>query len=272
MKHKHQNDEAKADHGDHASEIDKETYRSQLRSLQVELVKLQRHLIENQGKTLIIFEGRDAAGKDGTIKRIVDHLSPRDTRIVALGKPSERDRSSWYFQRYIAHLPAAEEMALFNRSWYNRAGVERVMGFCTEEQVDEFFSTVVNFEHMLIRSGIKLLKFYLDISKDEQRRRLDERRENPLKQWKISPIDRVAIEHWDQYSTARNEMLSRTHNLISPWHIVRANNKRLARLNVIRTILAEHDYRDKELALLDTQSDIVFQYDKSYLDQGLISS
>ena len=252
--------------------IDKEAYRQILRALQIELVKLQRHQIDNGGKTLIIFEGRDAAGKDGIIKRITDHLSPRETRVVALGKPSERDRSSWYFQRHIAHLPAAEEITLFNRSWYNRAGVERVMGFCTEQQVEEFFETVVNFEHTLIRSGIKLMKFYLDITKDEQRRRLDERRENPLKQWKISPIDRVALEHWDQYSKARNEMLSRTHNLISPWHLVRANSKRLARINVIRTILAEHDYEDKDVDLLGAQSDIVFQYDKSYLNQGLIAA
>lgn len=197
--------------------ISKDDYRAALHALQVELVKWQRHQIASQSRILVILEGRDTAGKDGTIKRVIEHLSPRETRVVALGKPSERDRSSWYFQRYIAHLPAAEEFVLFNRSWYNRAGVERVMGFCDEAQVEEFFATVVNFEHMLIRSGIKLIKFYLDISKEEQEQRLRERREDPLKQWKISPIDAVALKHWDAYTSARNDMLARTHNLVSPW-------------------------------------------------------
>ncbi|GAB4196123.1 MAG: polyphosphate kinase 2 [Wenzhouxiangellaceae bacterium] len=251
--------------------IEKAEYRRQLRQLQIEMVKLQNHLIASGGRTLVLFEGRDAAGKDGTIKRVVQHLSPRDTRVVALGKPSERDRSCWYFQRYVAHLPAAQEFVCFNRSWYNRAGVERVMNFCDTAQVDEFFSTVISFEHMLIRSGIQLIKIYLDISKAEQAERLQERRDDPLKQWKISPVDEVALEHWDDYSQARNDMLERTHNLVAPWWVARADNKRLTRLNVLRTILSQHEYpkRDPATPLPDTE--LIFSYDKNYLDSGHIA-
>ena len=169
-------------------ELSQKAYKESLRKLQIELVKLQRHFISCDDKILILFEGRDAAGKDGTIKRIVEHLSPRETRVVALGKPSDRDRTSWYFQRYVPYLPAAQELVLFNRSWYNRAGVERVMGFCTEAEYQEFMGSVSDFEHMLVRSGIKLLKYYLDISKPEQKQRLDERKRDPLTQWKISSL------------------------------------------------------------------------------------
>ena len=158
-------------------------------------MKLQRHLIKCGDKILIIFEGRDAAGKDGTIKRIIQHLSPRETRVVALGKPSDRDRNSWYFQRYVPYLPAAQELVLFNRSWYNRAGVERVMGFWTDAEYEEFMGTVLEFEHMLIRSGIKLLKYYLDISKAEQAKRLDDRKKDPLAQWKLSALDEYALRN-----------------------------------------------------------------------------
>ena len=173
----------------------KKAYREQLRNLQIELVKLQRHIIAEGEKILVIFEGRDAAGKDGVIKRVTEHLSPRETRVVALGKPSDREVTSWYYQRWAPHLPAAEELVLFNRSWYNRAGVERVMGFCTEDKVQEFFEIVPHFEQMLVRSGIKLFKYYLDITHDEQRGRLNDRRKDPLKQWKISPIDCPSSEH-----------------------------------------------------------------------------
>ncbi|MEO6958386.1 MAG: polyphosphate kinase 2, partial [Burkholderiaceae bacterium] len=175
-------------------------YKTQLRLLQIELVKLQRHFINCGDKILVLLEGRDAAGKDGSIKRIVAHLSPRETRVVALGKPSNRDRSTWYFQRYVAHLPGAEEFVLFNRSWYNRAGVEHVLGFCSEDEYEEFMQSAPKFEEMLVNSGIKLMKYYLDISKEEQKRRLLDRQHNPLTQWKVSPLDAVALKHWKAYS------------------------------------------------------------------------
>ena len=242
----------------------KKKYQSLLRSLQIELVKLQRHMIENDYKILVLIEGRDAAGKDGTIKRIVEHLSPRETRVVALGKPSDRERSSWYFQRYVRYLPAADEFVLFNRSWYNRAGVERVMGFCTEIEYEEFMSTVLDFERMLVGSGIRLIKYYLDISRAEQKKRLEQRRDDPLKQCKISPIDAQALKKWKAYSQARDEMLMRTHNAVTPWTIVRADDKKLARLNLIRDLLSRLPYDDKKHRLLTTDSDIVFRYDAKH--------
>jgi len=251
-----------------APSVSKKAYKSELHKLQVELVKLQRHFIKCNDKILIILEGRDASGKDGTIKRIVQHLSPRETRVVALGKPSDRDRSSWYFQRYVSHLPAAQELVLFNRSWYNRAGVERVMGFCTEAEHEEFMGSVSNFENMLVRSGVKLLKYYLDISKTEQKRRLRDRTTNPLKQWKVSPIDEQAIKHWKAYSLARNEMLARSHNPMGPWTLVRADDKRLARLNVIKDMLGRLHYTGKDKRLVRADRQIVFPYDISNLENG----
>ena len=257
--------------GEHATAISKKTYKDSLHQLQVELVKLQRHLIDCDDKILIIMEGRDASGKDGTIKRIVQHLSPRETRVVALGTPSDRERSSWYFQRYAPHLPAARELVLFNRSWYNRAGVERVMGFCTEAEHEEFMGTVANFENMLVRSGVKLFKYYLDISKAEQKRRLRSRTTDPLKQWKISPIDNQAIKYWKAYSLARNEMLARTHNPMAPWTLVRANDKRLARLNIIKDLLGRLHYADKDKRLIRSDPQVVFPYDTSNLENGQLA-
>ncbi len=251
--------------------IPKKEYRESLHALQIELVKLQRHFIENDDKILVLLEGRDAAGKDGVIKRIVEHLSPRDTRVVALGKPSDREQSSWYFQRYVQNLPAAQEFVLFNRSWYNRAGVERVMGFCTDDQHERFMKSVLEFEHMLIESGIKFFKFYLDISHDVQRKRLEARRNDPLKQWKISPIDAKALDLWSDYSEARNEMLTRTHNLVSPWTVVRADVKRIARLNLIRDLLIRIDYEGKNSSALVSDPDIVFQFNDEYLKKGFIA-
>ena len=240
--------------------ITREEYKSELRELQIELVKLQRDIISYDRKILIIFEGRDAAGKDGTIKRIIQHLSPRETRVVALGKPSDKDRSSWYFQRYVGHLPSAREMVLMNRSWYNRAGVERVMGFCSHCEYEDFMNTVITFEQMLVRSGIQILKYYLDISKDEQAKRLEGRRINPLKQWKISPIDEVAIEHWDDYTAAKNEMFRRTDNPLTPWHIVRTDSKKIARLNVIRHIINNVEYPDGEKRIKAPDENVIFPY------------
>lgn len=242
-------------------------YKATLRDLQVKLVALQRHLIECDLKVLVLFEGRDAAGKDGTIKRITEHLSPRETRVVALGKPSDRETAAWYFQRHVAHLPVAEEMVLMNRSWYNRAGVERVMGFCTDDEYQRFMRAVVPFEHILVKSGIQLLKYYLDISKDEQARRLEDRREDPLKQWKISPIDAVALEHWDDYTKARDAMLMGTHNGLTPWTIVRADNKKATRLNVIRDILRRVEHPAKETHR-PPDPKVVFPFAKKRLTDG----
>ncbi len=256
-------------HGGHR--IGDEEYDQHLRDLQIELVKLQRHNIEHNRKVLVIVEGRDAAGKDGTIKRITEHLSPRETRVVALSKPTEREKTAWYFQRWITHLPAADEFVLFNRSWYNRAGVERVMGFCTDEELKEFYDTVGFFEQMLIRSGLMLFKYYMDISKDEQKKRMKERHRDPLKQWKISPIDAVATKKWKEYSEARNDMLAHTHSPISPWTIVKADHKKTARVNVIADLLSRFDYDGKKPKLIRPDPAIVFTYDPAYVDTGLIA-
>lgn len=246
-------------------------YKKRLTQLQVELVKLQRDLIKTNQKILVIFEGRDAAGKDGIIKRIVQHLSPRETRVVALGRPSDRDRRSWYFQRYVAHLPAAQEMVLFNRSWYNRAGVERVMGYCSEVEYEAFMHSVNGFEQMLIDNGIQLLKYYLDISKGEQKSRLGDRKRDPLKQWKVSPIDEQALRCWDDYSEARNVMFARTHSPISPWYIVRANDKRSTRVHVIADLLSRLDYADKDEKVVLPNPNQIFTYDENYLKNGVIA-
>ena len=251
--------------------ISRGDYESQLRDLQIELVKLQRHFIGCGDRIIVLLEGRDAAGKDGSIKRIVEYLSPRETRIVALDKPSDRERNGWYFQRFVAHLPVAGEFVLFNRSWYNRAGVERVMEFCSRKEYEEFILSVPKFEEIVIRSGVKLLKYYLDISKGEQRDRLEERKRNPLKQWKVSPIDAVAIKHWKAYSIARDEMLVQTHTAVSPWRIVRADNKRLARLNLIRDMLSQLNYEGKNNTLIKPDRDIVFEFTPECLDGGQLA-
>jgi polyphosphate kinase 2 len=243
-----------------------EAYKAELRLLQIELVKLQRHFIGCGDKILILLEGRDAAGKDGSIKRIVKHLSPRETRVVALGKPSDRDQSAWYFQRYVPHLPVAQEMVLFNRSWYNRAGVEHVMGFCSKAEHEEFMLSVPTFEAMLVNSGITVLKYYLDISKDEQILRLTARENNPLKAWKSSPIDAVAVKHWKAYSKARDAMLLRTHTPIAPWHVVRTDDKRSARLNLIRDILSRVDYAGKKTSLVKPDFNIAFEFTPDCID------
>lgn len=246
-------------------------YKSALRALQVELVKLQRHFIGCGDKILVLLEGRDAAGKDGMIKRIVEHLSPRETRVVALGVPSDRERGSWYFQRYAAHLPAAGEFVLFNRSWYNRAGVEKVMGFCTAAQYEEFLETVGSFELMLVRSGVKLFKYYLDIPKDEQRRRLAERARDPLTQWKSSPIDAQALRRWKDYSKARDAMLERTHAAFAPWSVVRAADKRAARLNIVRDLLSRLHYHGKRERLATPDTRVVFPFDEACLADGRLA-
>ena len=237
------------------------SYEAQLRLLQIELVKLQSSLISNGDQILVILEGRDTAGKDGSIKAITEHLSPRETRIVALGKPSDTENAEWYFQRYVAQLPKQGEIVLFNRSWYNRAGVERVMNFCTKAQYTTFIETVNNFESILVRSNIKILKYYLDISKKEQAQRLKDRETDPLKQWKISPIDQQAQKNWNAYSKCRNDMLESTSPKDAYWTIVRANDKKLAHLNLIRDMLSRIDYPGKDKDLLKTDKDIAFKWD-----------
>lgn len=228
--------------------ISKKEYARDLQRLQIQLVKLHSHVIAHGLKVLVLFEGRDSAGKDGTIKRVVEHLSPREVRVVAPGRPSNREETEWYFQRYVRDLPAAQEIVLFNRSWYNRAGVEPVMKFCTPAEHEAFLEAAPRFERLLVRSGTYLLKYYLDISRKEQARRLRERRKDPLKQWKISPVDEAAQKLWHEYSRARNSMLLRTHTEEAPWIVVRANNKQQARLNVIRDILMRLPGRAKRHA------------------------
>ena len=251
---------------------DRAEYKASLRELQIELVKIQRHVIRHGHKVLVIFEGRDASGKDGTIKRIIQHLSPRETRVVALGKPSDKDTASWYFQRYVHYLPAAQELVLFNRSWYNRAGVEKVMGFCTEREYERFLEDVLPFEHMLIGAGLQIMKYYLDISKEQQRKRLRSRRVDPLKQWKTSPVDKVALKRFEMYTEARDRMLVKTSSALSPWIIVRADDKRVARLNLIRDLIARLacPETDKHFAVPD--SGVVFPYDEAHAKAGLLAA
>lgn len=226
------------------SSLDRMTYFTELFRLQHELVKLQDWIQDKGLKMVVIFEGRDSAGKGGAIKRIVQRLSPRVCRVVALPAPTNRERSQWYFQRYVNHLPAAGEMVLFDRSWYNRAGVERVMGFCTDEEYAEFFRTAPEFERMLVRSGIILIKYWFSISDEEQQHRFQLRIEDPLKQWKLSPMDIEARRRWEDYTRAKEIMLERTHIPEAPWWIVEADDKRRARLNCISHLLAQVDYGD----------------------------
>lgn len=250
---------------------EKKVYKETLTALQIELVKLQRQVIADGDRILIILEGRDTAGKDGAIKRITEHLSARQARVVALAKPSDREQSGWYFQRYVAHLPLAQEMVIFNRSWYNRAGVERVMGFCTKEQYDEFMETVPLLEQMLARSGIRILKYYLDIDKKEQRKRLKRRHEDPLRQWKISPMDEVSASHWDDYSQARNEMFAKTHHVSAPWFVVKADDKRIARIQIIKHLLSQLEYKGKDESLALSDPAVVFPYEDAVLQEHKLS-
>ncbi len=229
-----------------------------LHRLYVELVKLQKEIIGSGLKFLVIIEGRDAAGKDGTIKAITKHLSPRETKVVALGKPSDRRALEWYFQRYTYYLPISGEFVIFNRSWYNRAGVEKVMGFCSEKEYKDFFKEVEMFENMLFDSGFIILKYYLDISKQEQAKRLQDRKEDPLKQWKISDIDKVAQKHWKGYSEARDEMLLRTNFTHAPWFVVNAEDKDLAHIALIEHMLRHIDYPGKDKKLLADGYDLVY--------------
>lgn len=233
-------------------------YEKELRKLQVELLKFQTHVKEKGLKVLIIFEGRDTAGKGGTIKRMTEHLNPRGARVVALPKPSDIERTQWYFQRYARHLPSAGEIVFFDRSWYNRAGVEPVMGFCTKGEHNSFLKQVPLFEMMLISSDIMLFKFYFSISKEEQAKRLHARKTDPLKMFKVSAVDEKAQELWDQYTVAKYSMLLSSHTNYCPWTIIDADNKKKARLNAIKHILKNVDYPDKtDKEKLETNPKIV---------------
>lgn len=248
--------------------MDNDAYDDELRDLQIAMIRTQQLAMKEGWKVLIIFEGRDAAGKDGAIARVTAPLSRRETRVVALPKPSDRERSQWYFQRYVTHLPAAGEMVLFNRSWYNRGGVEPVMGFCTAEEHEEFLREVPNFEKMLVASGVKLVKFWLDISPEEQAKRLKARRTDPLKVFKTSPLDDVAEEKWADYTAARDEMLRRTDCDQGAWICVRADHKKPARLNILRWLLHAIG-PDKVLkGVKQPDPEVIFRFDPAALTDG----
>ncbi|RUA16548.1 MAG: polyphosphate kinase 2 [Clostridia bacterium] len=228
----------------HKKKLPKKFYEQELVQLQIELVKLQEWIKLKGLRVVVLFEGRDAAGKGGVIKRITERLNPRVVRVVALGVPTEREKTQWYFQRYAAHLPAAGEMVLFDRSWYNRAGVERVMGFCTEDEYWEFLRSAPSFEQMLVRSGITLIKYWFSVSQEEQERRFQARAADPTKRWKLSPMDLKARALWEEYSKAKDEMFSYTDIKQSPWWVVNSDDKRRARLNTIHHLLSMIPYED----------------------------
>lgn len=221
-------------------------YEKQLRLLQIELLKVQDWQRRSGERVVMVFEGRDTAGKGGTIKRFMEHLNPRHSHVVALSKPTEAERGQWYFQRYVSHLPTAGDMALLDRSWYNRAGVERVMEFCTREQTEQFFCEAPEFEHMMVRDGIRLFKFWLTIGREQQMRRFHRRKSDPLKRWKLSPIDYAAVGKWNDYSSAKTEMFERTHTAHAPWTVIKSNDKMRARLNCMRVVLDSLDYTEKD--------------------------
>jgi polyphosphate kinase 2 len=245
-----------------------DTAPDELADLQLRLVRTQLAARDSGQRAVVLLEGRDGAGKDGTIKRIVAHLSTRQTRIVALPKPSGREHGQWYFQRYAAHLPADGELVIFNRSWYNRAGVEVVMGFSTPAEQAQFLRDVPDFERMLVESGIRLVKLWLDISKDEQKARLDARRNEPLKALKVSDMDAVAQSKWADYSAARDVMLARTHTPVAPWHCVRADNKKKARIAVLRHLVRELAPADVAKGVEPPDPDRLFPFDPAALKDG----
>ena len=234
-----------------SSASERQIYFGELFRLQAELVKLQDWVVATKHKVVIIFEGRDAAGKGGVIKRITQRLNPRVCRVAALPAPNDRERTQWYFQRYISHLPAGGEIVLFDRSWYNRAGVERVMGFCTDDQYEEFFRSTPEFERMLVRSGIQVIKYWFSISDEEQRIRFLGRIHDPLKQWKLSPMDLESRRRWEDYTKAKEVMLERTHIDEAPWWIVQADNKKKARLNCIHHLLSQMPYEEVEHPVIE---------------------
>lgn len=240
------------------------TYERDLRFLQMELVKLQNWVVKEQKKVMIIFEGQDAAGKGGSIRRFVEHLNPRSMRVVALNKPTELERGQWYFRRYVKELPQPGEIVFFDRSWYNRAVVEPVMGFCNNKQYKTFLQQVPEFEQMLLEDGVEIIKFWFSIDKDVQMARFNSRKTDPLKLWKISPVDEKGQELWDKYSHFKEEMFTHTHTMVSPWTIILANNKKVARLESMRFVLSQFDYDGKEESktFLNPDPNIVMRYQR----------
>jgi polyphosphate kinase 2 len=237
--------------------LSRKSYERQKYRLQVELLKLQAWVKETGQRVVILFEGRDAAGKGGTIKRFMEHLNPRGARVVALEKPSEVERGQWYFQRYVEHLPTRGEIVLFDRSWYNRAGVERVMGFCSDAEYDEFLRQVPEFERQLVRSGVHLFKFWFSVSRAEQRRRFKERRAHPLKQWKLSPIDMASLDKWDDYTRAKETMFLHCDTSDAPWTVIKSDCKKRARLNAMRYLLSRLPYAQRDLARVGTVDPLI---------------
>ena len=221
-------------------------YERELERLQIELFKAQRHVQATGDRVVVLFEGRDAAGKGGAIKRFTEHLNPRGARTVALAKPTDAERTQWYFQRYVVHLPSAGEIVLFDRSWYNRAGVERVMGFCTDDEYNEFMRQAPEFERHLVRSGVRLVKFWFSVTREEQRRRFAERERHPLKQWKLSPIDKASLDKWDDNTDAKMAMFLQTDTVEAPWTVVKSDCKKRARLNALRYVLHSVPYDGKQ--------------------------
>jgi polyphosphate kinase len=251
--------------------LSRKSYERQKYRLQVELLKLQAWVKDTGARVVILFEGRDAAGKGGTIKRFMEHLNPRGARVVALEKPSEVERGQWYFQRYVAHLPTAGEITLFDRSWYNRAGVERVMGFCTKAEYEEFMRQCPEFERNLVRSGIHLIKFWYSVSREEQRRRFKERRSHPLKHWKLSPVDLASLDKWDEYTKAKESMFFYTDTADSPWTVIKSDCKKRARLNAMRYVLHRLPYTNKDVEqiglvdpLLVGRANVVFEHGEKH--------
>ena len=249
--------------------LDRDDYEEALLQLQEELVKVQYWQQETGARVLMVFEGRDSAGKGGTIKRLTAYMNPRHVNVVALPKPNDRERGEWYFQRYIRHFPTSGEMTVFDRSWYNRAGVEPVMGFCTEEQHQSFLEEAPRFEQMIVDEGIHLFKFWLNIGQEMQLKRFHARRHDPLKVWKISPIDLKAMKRWDDYTAARDLMLAKTHTEHAPWVIVRSNDKRRARLNAIRHVLKNLEYTDKKDKRIGEIDQSVLGLGPSFLSDGI---
>ena len=245
--------------------LKKLTYEYELAKLQSELVNLQRWIAKNKMRVIVLFEGRDAAGKGGSIKRFKEHLNPRTSRVVALTKPTEVERGQWYFRRYIKELPNPGEIVFFDRSWYNRAVVEPVMGFCTKEQYQQFMVQVSEFEHLLYEDGVKVIKFWFSISKKEQKKRFDARLENPLKRWKFSPVDEKGQELWDDYTHYKEQMFNRTHTNFCPWIIVKTNNKKVARLESMRYVLSQFEFEDKGKSGIPLMPDpnIILRYHRS---------
>ena len=252
----------------YAQKLDRKTYEAEKSALQVELLKVQHWVQETGQKFVLLFEGRDAAGKGGTIKRFTEHLNPRGARVVALNKPTEEERGQWYFQRYIKHLPTSGEIVLYDRSWYNRAGVERVMDFCEPAQYLEFMRQTPEFERMLVRSGIRLFKYWFSVTQEEQKARFASRETDPLKRWKLSPIDRASLDKWDDYTEAKEAMFFYTDTADAPWTVIRSNDKKRARLTCMRHFLSQLDYPDKDAEVATPPDPLIFHQAEAVLSNS----